>query len=108
MYRLAREGVLRLENCCPVYIHGDEGTTYKKDGCLCVSFHSPFGRGTVSSKKMGPLLERGDHETDMNFVGHAFETRWLLGAMLKESWLKSRVYVFGFMCGVILSLILRL
>ena len=44
----------KLSECLPVYLHGDEGTTYKKDGCLVLSFHSSIGIGTVSQKKNGP------------------------------------------------------
>lgn len=72
-----------LRQCVPVYLHGDEGITYKKDGCLCLSIHSPLGRGTLSSK-LGPI-DCGDVQTEhhVNFIGHAFETCFLLGSLLK-------------------------
>ena len=78
----ASRGSIQLNRAFPVYMHGDEGTTYKKDGCLCLSFHSPLGRGT-SLNKMGPVEDGLQGEQHVNFVGHAFETRFLLGAMLK-------------------------
>lgn len=82
VFDLARRGQLDLQQAVPCYFHGDEGTTYKKDGCLCLSFHAALGMGTVSNK-LGPI--EGEILTDphMNFIGHAFETRFLLGALLR-------------------------
>ncbi|CAE7380456.1 unnamed protein product, partial [Symbiodinium microadriaticum] len=72
-----------LDRCLPVYLHGDEGTTYKKDGALVLSFQSPLGRGT-SKNKVGNVL--GGNKQFMNFIGHAFETRFLIVAGLKEDY----------------------
>ena len=84
VFRLAEEGRMSLRQCVPVYIHGDEGITYKKDGCLCISMHCPFGRGTISNK-LGPLGRHDNvEEPHLNFVGHTFETRFLLAACLRE------------------------
>ena len=82
VFHLTRSQGLNLKCCVPIYLHGDEGTTYKKDGCLCVSFHSPFGRGTISNK-LGPMPNDAIVDLHQNFVGHAFETRFLLGALLR-------------------------
>ena len=77
----------------PISLHGDEGTTYKKDGCLVLSIHSGIGAGTVLSQKLGSV--RGNpHERDdpqLNFAGHAFETRFMLAALLRVSCLTSQV-----------------
>ena len=53
VYSLARAGKLSLEQCVPVYVHGDEGTAFKRDGALVLSFffayrqrrRLPKGRG---------------------------------------------------------------
>ena len=87
VFELARAGKINLKECVPCYLHGDEGTTYKKDGCLCLSFHCPLGRGTVSNK-LGPIADEVLDDPHMNFIGHAFETRFLLGAMLRVVWRK--------------------
>ena len=76
---------LKLEDCIPVYLHGDEGTTYKKDGGLCISSQSPLGRGT-STTKLGQLDGIDDTARQkLNYLGHAFETRFLIIAGLKDS-----------------------
>ena len=76
---------LQLEDCIPVYLHGDEGTTYKKDGALCISLQSPLGRGT-STTKLGQLDGLDDSvRQKLNYLGHAFETRFLMIAGLKDS-----------------------
>ena len=79
VYKLAEQGALCLSHCLPCYIHGDEGTTYKRQGALVVSFFCPIGRG-VAGAKSG---ENSD-ELKMNFVGHAFRTRFVSCAMLKD------------------------
>ena len=55
----------------------------KKDGALVVAFQSPLGRGT-SKNKVGNVV--GNNEQKVNFVGHAFETRFLIVAGLKEDY----------------------
>ena len=69
------------EQAVPVYLHGDEGTTYKKDGALVVSMQSPLGKGTAKTK-LGDIAD--DPQQLMNFVGHAFESRFLLMSALKD------------------------
>ena len=68
----------------PVLLHGDEGTTYKKDGALVISLQSPMGKGTAKNK-LGNLGDDGDGQQLLNFVGHAFETRFLIIAALKDT-----------------------
>ena len=85
LFQFAEDQQIPLSCCLPIYIHGDEGVTYKKDGCLVVSFHSPIGLGT-RSHRMGPLEENEEVEPRMNFVGHAFKTRFLIGALLRDFW----------------------
>ena len=84
VFELARDGSVDLSQAVPIYLHGDEGTTYKKDGCLCLSMHSLIGAGTLSNK-LGPVVDGIRADPHMNFAGHAFETRFLLGALLKDS-----------------------
>lgn len=104
VFRLAESGHLQLQNCLPVLIHGDEGTTYKKDGCLVVSFHSLIGQGTASNK-MGPVRDdNGDATVHTNFVGHAFQTRFLLGALLKEFWLSVTSSIYFVLLGLVVML----
>ena len=79
------EGAIQLDKALPVVIHGDEGTTYKKDGCLVFSFHSVVGCGTISNK-LGPVANDDRVDPHTNFVGNAFQTRFLLGSLLRDSW----------------------
>lgn len=84
VFQLAAESHLQLKNAWPVYLHGDEGTTYKKDGCLVLNIQSAIGCGTRSNK-LGPLQD-SPAVPHVNFVGHAFDTRFMLGALLRVSW----------------------
>ncbi|CAE7783426.1 unnamed protein product [Symbiodinium sp. CCMP2456] len=75
-----------LQNAIPVYLHGDEGTTYKKDGCLCIALQCPLGKGTRTTK-LGDLADIGeDARQRLNYVGHSFETRFLLISAMKEEY----------------------
>ena len=88
VFELARSNKIDLRSALPIYLHGDEGTTYKKDGCLCLSFHCPLGRGTANNK-LGPIAnEEVLADPHLNFLGHAFETRFLLSALLRVFWFK--------------------
>ena len=89
VFARADAGAIRLRNSVPVHLHGDEGTTYKKDGCLVLSIHTPLGAGTVS-QKMGPVVANGRDAARNNFAGNALETRFMLGALLKDSWKERR------------------
>ena len=79
VYSLARNGELCLRQCVPIYLHGDEGTTYKKDGALVLSFFCPLGRG-VACQKDGDLTDR---KLPMNFQGHSFKTRFVMATIFK-------------------------
>jgi len=85
VFTLVDQGAIQLDKALPVVIHGDEGTTYKKDGCLVFSFHSVVGCGTISNK-LGPVANDDRVDPHTNFVGNAFQTRFLLGSLLRDSW----------------------
>lgn len=84
VFELSAAGAVDLQSCVPVYIHGDEGTTFKRDGCFVLSCHSPLGRGTLSNKLVN--LDDAVLDPHTNFAGHSFETRFLLGALLRDIW----------------------
>ena len=79
-----------LQRSVPIYIHGDEGTTYKKDGALVVSVYSPMGQG-VNSKRTGQE-GAASSSLEMHFSGHVFKTRFIAATMLKafESYVLER------------------
>ena len=88
IYEVASEEM--LQRCVPIYIHGDEGTTYKRDGALVLSVYSPMGQG-VNSKRTG----QGDAASsclEMHFAGHCFKTRFIAATMLKAFVLKKDIF----------------
>ena len=54
----------------------------KKMGHWLLSFQSPLGRG-ASKNKVGNVA--GDNKQLLNFFGHAFQSRFLIVAGLKEA-----------------------
>ena len=85
VYALASRGDLDLGQSIPVYIHGDEGTTYKKDGALVASFFCPIGQGVAGAKS-----GEDPAELHMNFVGHGFATRFVMATLMKAGWVNSK------------------
>ncbi|CAE7265247.1 unnamed protein product [Symbiodinium natans] len=70
-----------LRQCVPIYVHGDEGTTFKKDGALVLSFCCPIGKG-VACQKDGDVIDQS--RLRMNFKGHCFKTRFVMGTLFKD------------------------
>lgn len=81
IFRKVREsnGQVRLSQCLPLSIHGDEGTTYKRNGVLVIQFAGILGFG---SRKTEESMK--DWEDDvkacgipLNLIKNAFQTRFL-------------------------------
>ena len=85
VFRLADSHQISLRHCCPIYTHGDEGTTYKKDGCLVLSIHTPIGSGTRVGERMGRIGDGVGTPMHTNYIGHALETRFVLAALLRDT-----------------------
>ena len=61
-----------LSRCLPLYIHGDEGTTYRRSGVLVVSFQGAFGYG-CSKRRSHPDDSLVPH-LRLNFLKTGFQT----------------------------------
>lgn len=106
VFALSDSGQVQLRNCIPCYMHGDEGITYKKDGCLVLSFHSCLGAGTNSSR-LGPVRDGEVAEPHLNFSGRVLETRFLIAALLRDLWRGfGKVLLLAFRCICTFCLIL--
>ena len=76
IYELARQGKIRLDRACPVYIHGDEGTHYKKSAIMILQWQGVLGKGTLKKQ----VAQHG-----VNSLGHTLRTRLLCGVMTKDT-----------------------
>ena len=79
---------LPRERCVPVFIHGDEGTTYKKSAVLLISFQPVIGFGSQRRSIQAALT---DFEKDMekagipvNFLRTGFQSRFLCAIAPKD------------------------
>ena len=77
VFELARQGLIDLRRACPIYIHGDEGTWYKRSAIMVLQWQGVLGRGTAKCQ----VEQHG-----VNSLGHTLRTRLLCGVMTKESW----------------------
>lgn len=72
-------GRKQASQCIPLYLHGDEGTTYKRQGVLIVSWQSPLGYG--SSRRPHHmavnLADMGEAGLPLNFLKSGTFTRML-------------------------------
>ena len=77
LFEQVDRGVCTYKQCIPLYLHGDEGITYKKNGVLIISFQSPLGFGTSKRPQELSLNLRnmGEAGLPMNFLKAGMLTR---------------------------------
>ena len=74
VFKSMREKGVDLAKCLPIYLHGDEGISFKKGGILICSWQSAFGFGC--SKRM-PMHQGDDDGMPLNFRKSGIQTRIL-------------------------------
>lgn len=72
-----------LSRCLPLYVHGDEGQTYKRKGVLLMSFQSAVGSGGSHAPNERPETVNSAG-IPMNFLRNALQTRYLSVVCPKE------------------------
>ena len=74
-----------LTSCIPIFLHGDEGVTYKKQGLLVLSFQGAIGFGSSKrAKDMEANYRAMGEGIPMNFLKTGFQTRMLIAVCPKE------------------------
>lgn len=71
-----------LGRTLPMLVHGDEGRGPKRQAVMCLSAASILGHGVATKSKRG---NRSDVQL-MNYIGHTFITRFLLGILPKKAY----------------------
>ncbi len=73
-----------LQKCIPLYVHGDEGTTYKKKGVLVIGFQSPIGYGSRHAPNQRPesVSEAG---IPINLIKTSLQNRFLTAICPKDT-----------------------
>lgn len=80
-------GRKKVSQCLPCYIHGDEGTTYRKSGVLILSWQSAFGLGcTKRDEEVAKRATEAGESIPLNFVQTGLQTR-LLSIVCPKEWL---------------------
>ena len=92
------DGRKPMERCLPLFIHGDEGVTYRKDGLLVVSFQGVFGHGSSKSKTSPAEHYKSNSEgIPLNFLRTGFQTRMVISVCPKEFCFLLKI-IFYFQC----------
>ncbi|CAK9002251.1 unnamed protein product [Durusdinium trenchii] len=82
-----------LDRCLPIFLHGDEGVTYKKGGVLVLSMQGAFGHGSRASERAKRLEENYRALSDgipLNFLRTGFQTRLLICVCPKDMYAEDR------------------
>ena len=66
-----------LSKCIPLFLHGDEGTSFKRQGILVLSMQGALGSGTSKSDSSQQTLP-------LNFLGSGLRTRLLICVCPKD------------------------
>lgn len=78
-------GRKNLSHCLPLFLHGDEGVTYRKDGLLVISFQGVWGYGSSKSIARSPEDYKATSTgIPLNFLKTGFQTRMLICVCPKE------------------------
>ena len=95
LWEHADSGAKPLHRCLPLYLHGDEGVTYRKDGLLVLSFQGVWGHGSSKSVARPPETYRANSTgIPLNFLQTGFQTRMLICVCPKEFMAKICYIVF--------------
>ena len=96
LFQQIDRGEKKIQQCVPLYVHGDEGTWFKKGGILILSFQSPLGYGT--SKRdydMSMNLKNlGESGLPLNFLKAGMYTRMLMLVCPKDWHLQKQTCFF--------------
>ena len=98
----AREGVLKLERCAAMLLHGDEGRGRRRQAFLVVSYHSCLGKGTAAAQRARKAnkVKKPYLKMATNFAGHTYTTRFLAGAMTRKMYNDNTVFFDGLMTSI--------
>ena len=88
----------QLQNCLPLYIHGDEGTTYKKKGVLIVAWQSAIGAGSRNAPNQRPSETLNDAGIPVNLLKTALQTRYVSAVCPKETWCVPTYFLHVYTC----------
>ncbi len=100
LFQQIDRGEKQIQQCVPLYVHGDEGTWFKKGGVLILSFQSPLGYGT--SKRdydMSMNLKNlGESGLPLNFLKAGMYTRMLMLVCPKDWHLQKQTCFVFLLC----------
>ena len=72
------------EQMHPLFLHGDEGVTYRKDGLLVVSFQGIFDTGTSKKPPSADHYKSTSAGIPLNFLRTGVQTRLLICVCPKD------------------------
>ena len=87
LFELTRAGTVDLKRCIPVFVHVDEGRTYKSKGLLILSVHGALGKGTRAYVRRfaGKTARMKENPMPMNYLGSTWASQFMIFSLLRTS-----------------------
>ena len=88
---LLEKGLLNPRRLIPLYLHGDEGRTYRKNGIMILCMQGALGHGSLSGRRANQVKKQQlkKKNAKMNLYGHTFCTRQLFSVAHKKAYDKT-------------------
>ena len=84
VYNAAALGKVSLSRTIPVYLHGDEGRGFKRNGVMILALQGAIGRGSKPFLRKHPIQTVRKLKMGVNLQGSSFNSRLLYVAMPKK------------------------
>ena len=87
LFAQATEAEIPLDRVIPIYLHGDEGTHFKKNAVMILQWQSAIGAGTTKNSitQLNILGNLDGKEYGANQRGVTLKTRFLYAVMPKDA-----------------------
>ena len=85
-HELITKATAPLDSYIPIFVHGDEGTHYKKNGVMILQFQSALGQGTTLNSSINEDTFGNCPGYLVNQKGVTLSTRLVMAVMPREAY----------------------
>lgn len=102
VFAAAASGKVRLSHALPIYIHGDEGRGFKRQGIMLLSVQGALGQRSRPFQKRHVIKTVRKTRMGLNMAGSSFTTRFLYAAAPKRVYVSQPDTRLHWVCNVFL------
>lgn len=89
VFSAVASGKISLSRSFPIFVHGDEGRGFKRQGIMLISFQGALGRGSRPFQQRHVIKTARKLRMGLNMAGSSFTTRFLYAAAPKRFYASS-------------------